>query len=142
MIAGAAVALAQLVRASDCGSEGRGFKSLKPPQATIRVREEALGRPGVLRRIYLPAPVVRAVLRGGWTGAVFHGPRDRTAGPARYRVGRQLPDGALGKCAERISDERVLVEGDGAGAEPADGRAGRQHRHPRLRQLHAGLALL
>ena len=26
------VGIAQLVRASDCGSEGRGFESLYPPQ--------------------------------------------------------------------------------------------------------------
>ncbi len=32
------VVVAQLVRASDCGSEGRGFKSLQPPQ-------EAFSRP-------------------------------------------------------------------------------------------------
>ena len=30
------VALAQLVRASDCGSEGRGFETLRPPHNTYR----------------------------------------------------------------------------------------------------------
>ena len=30
------VGIAQLVRASDCGSEGRGFESLYPPHMTLR----------------------------------------------------------------------------------------------------------
>ena len=38
------VDIAQLVRASDCGSEGRGFESLYPPQMKARKR------PGEKRR--------------------------------------------------------------------------------------------
>ncbi len=32
------VGIAQLVRASDCGSEGRGFESHYPPKKTLNIR--------------------------------------------------------------------------------------------------------
>ena len=31
------VVVAQLVRASDCGSEGRGFETPHPPKKTLRI---------------------------------------------------------------------------------------------------------
>ena len=53
-----AVALAQLVRASDCGSEGRGFKSLMPPIPTLVW--EAEGGPGhPASGCHLPVIVIR-----------------------------------------------------------------------------------
>lgn len=31
------VVVAQLVRASDCGSEGRGFETLRPPKKALQI---------------------------------------------------------------------------------------------------------
>ena len=39
---GQTVVVAQLVRASDCGSEGRGFEPLHPPKHKKRLQKQAL----------------------------------------------------------------------------------------------------
>ena len=71
------VVVAQLVRASDCGSEGRGFESLLPPQLFLRRI--------MRRRLIPPARRVSGGIFCFWQGAParFHRPHKSFYFPVR-----------------------------------------------------------
>ena len=62
------VAVVQLVRASDCGSECRGFESHLPPN-----KKEVLIKGTSFFHIYIPQWLVRYINQAQWksTGDVF-----------------------------------------------------------------------
>ena len=66
------VVVAQLVRASDCDSEGRGFESPQPPcRAGVSVPRLGLCHPNLDRRLKLIAPPLSfGQMRSGKTAGI------------------------------------------------------------------------